>query len=245
MTDAIDGKVVLILGAGGIGSACARALGTRGALLAVVDIDDNKLRALAKSFEALDLRMTSQVVDITVFEQIAACVTAVVEKFGRLDVLINAAGVMYIRPVIEANIDEWNTTIDLNLKGTLWGVAAALPAFLKQASGHIISLGSVHGLKVSPGGAVHSASKFGVNAFSEGLRAELAQHAIRVTLINPGAVDTGLQDKSTGVERERLREIYAHAMSPDVVARAVTFAVELPESVVVNELVIRPTTQQI
>ena len=245
MADAIDGKVVLILGAGGIGSACARVLGARGALLSVVDIEDCRLSALAKSVETLNFHMTSHVVDITAFEQVAATVTAVIEEFGRLDVLINAAGVMYIRPVIEANVDEWNRTIDLNLKATLWGAAAVLPVFLKQEAGHIISIGSVHGLKVSPGGAVHSASKFGVNAFSEGLRVELAQHAIRVTVINPGAVDTGLQEKSAGADRERLREIYSHAMSPETVARAAAFAIELPAAVAVNELVIRPTAQQI
>ena len=242
--EGVDGKVVLILGAaGGIGSACARVLAARGAALFLADINREKLTAVADSTGVVSQRV--RCVDITVFDDVASTVDAVISEFNKLDVLINCAGVMYIRPIAEANVAEWNTMIDLNLKGTMWGIAAALPVFLEQKSGHVVSLGSVHGLKLSPGSAAHSASKFGVNAFTEGMRAELASSGIRVTTVNPGAVDTGLQSRTTGTDRERLREIYAHALPPDIIARAVEFAIDQPGSAAVNELVVRPTTQLI
>jgi NADP-dependent 3-hydroxy acid dehydrogenase YdfG len=242
----IRDKVVLILGAaGGIGSACARVLTARGALVALADVDEEGMTAVANSLEKIGCRVRSHVVDITDLDQVVVTVGGVVDEFGRLDVVINCAGVMYIRPLAELDVTEWNTTIDLNLKGTMWGVAAALPTFLRQGSGHFVSLGSVHGLKLSPGSAVHSASKFGVNAFTEGLRAELAEYGIRVSTVNPGAVDTGMQDKTTGAESERIREIYAHAISADNVGHAVAFAIEQPAEISVNELVIRPTAQLI
>jgi NADP-dependent 3-hydroxy acid dehydrogenase YdfG len=173
-------------------------------------------------------------------------VDRVVADFGRIDVLINAAGVMLIRPLTEIDTAEWETTIDLNVKGTLWGIAAALPLFLKQGSGHIINLGSVHGLKVfSPGGAVHSASKYAIRALSEGLRAELAETPIRVTTVTPGAVDTGIQNKTTGTDSARMLEIYKKAIPASAVARAIAFAIEQPDNVDINELVVRPTTQAI
>jgi NADP-dependent 3-hydroxy acid dehydrogenase YdfG len=239
-------KVVLILGvAGGIGSACARGLAARGASVALADIDEEGMRLVADSVETFGSRASTHVVDITDLNQLVATVDSVVDEFGTLDVLINCAGVMYIKPLTELDVTEWNTTIDLNLKGTMWGVAAALPTFLKQRSGHFVSLGSVHGLKVSPGSAVHSASKFGVNAFTEGLRAELAEYGIRVSTVNPGAVDTGMHDKTTGPESERIRAIYANAMSADTVAQAIAFVIEQPDEISVNDLVIRPTAQLI
>jgi NADP-dependent 3-hydroxy acid dehydrogenase YdfG len=157
--------------------------------------------------------------------------------------MINSAGIMLIRPLVETNTDEWDTTIDLNVKAVLWGIAAALPVFQRQESGHFINLGSLHGLKVFlPGGAVHSGSKFAVRAISEGLRAEVGA-AIRVTTISPGAVDSGIQNKTTGPERPRLLEIYRQAIPTSAVARAIAFAIEQPAEVDINEIVLRPTAQ--
>lgn len=242
----IRDKVVLILGgAGGIGSACARVLSARGATIALADIDVDGMRVVAASVGAIGGQARSYVVDITQLDQVVAAVKSVVDEFGALDVMINCAGVMYIRPLVDLDVAEWTTTIDLNLKGTMWGVAAALPAFVQQQSGHFISLGSVHGLKVSRGSAVHSASKFGVNAFTEGVRGELSEYGIRVSTVNPGAVNTGMQDKTTGSESERIQAIYAHAMPAEAVARAVAFVIEQPAEVGVNDLVIRPTAQLI
>lgn len=246
MPEGIGGKVVFIIGAaGGIGSATARALGARGARLALADIDTDGLACVAGSLAEAGVRVTTHAVDVTAFEQIASAAADVAADFGRIDVLINAAGVMYIRPVIEANVTEWNATVDLNIKGVMWAVAAVLPIFLRQGSGHIISLGSVHGLVVSAGGATHSASKFAVNAFTEGLRGELGQYSIRVTTVNPGAVDTGIQNKSTGAAAAQLADIYAHGMSPETIARAIIFAIDQPDGVSLNHLVIRPTVQRL
>jgi NADP-dependent 3-hydroxy acid dehydrogenase YdfG len=153
---------------------------------------------------------------------------------------------MFIRPMAEVNTSEWETTIDLNLKGTLWVIAAALPVFLQQGGGHVINLGSVHGLKVfSPGGVVHSGSKFAVRAITEGLRAETAVHGIRVTIIAPGAVDSGIQHKTTGGESARILEIYKKAIPPRAVAHAIAFAIGQSADVDVNEVVVRPTSQVI
>ncbi len=151
-------------------------------------------------------------------------IDAVVGEFGRIDILVNSA--------------EWETTIDLNVKGTLWGIAAVLPRFLEQKSGHIINLGSVHGLKVfTPGGAVHSASKFAIRALTEGLRAELAPFGIRVTSITPGATDTGIQNKTTGTDSERMLKIYKNAIPASAVSAAIVYAISQPDT--------RPTAQEI
>jgi NADP-dependent 3-hydroxy acid dehydrogenase YdfG len=241
----IDGKVVLIAGgAGGIGSATAQLLASKGARTAVADINEQKLEEVVRAIRSSGGDAKGYKVDVTQKHQMKSVVDSVVGAFGRLDVMINSAGIMLIRPMIEINTAEWETTIDLNIKGTLWGIAAALPVFHRQQAGHFINLGSVHGLKVlSPGGAVHSGSKFAVRAISEGLRAELAGLSIRVTTITPGAVDSGIQNKTTGTESARIREIYENAISPVAVARTIAFVVEQPVNVDIDEIVVRPTAQ--
>ena len=243
----INGKVVLITGgAGGIGAEAARHLVRRGARVGVADIDGGKLHEVIQTFSLPGAEVRDYRVDVTNKEQVARLVDQVVRDFGRLDVIINSAGVMYIRPMAEVNTDEWNTTIDLNIKGTLWGIAAALPVFLRQNGGHVINLSSVHGLKVfSPGGAVHSGSKFAIRAISEGLRAEMAPHGIRVTMITPGAVDSGIQHKTTGTDSQRILEIYKKAIPTSAIAEAIAFVIAQPAEVDVNEIVVRPTAQLI
>jgi len=247
MSEGISGKVVLIMGgAGGIGSAAARHLASEGARIALADIDSAKLTEVLYSISLSGAEVRSYKVDVTDKHQVKNVVDAVVVAFGRLDVIINSAGVMFVRPMVEVNTDEWETTIDLNLKGTLWGIAAALPVFIKQPNGgHVINLGSVHGLKVfSPGGAVHSGSKFAIRAISEGLRSELSgKYPIRVTNVTPGAVDSGIQNKTTGTDSARILKIYKNAIPPSAVARAIAFAIEQPDNVDLNEIVVRPTAQ--
>jgi NADP-dependent 3-hydroxy acid dehydrogenase YdfG len=247
MADGIEGKVVLIMGgAGGIGSETAKALTAAGAQVAVADIDREKLDTVTQALSETNGNAKGYQVDVTDKEQVKSVVRQTVSDFGTLDVLINSAGVMLIRPMAEVNVVEWEMTIDLNIKGTLWGIAAVLPIFLRQRRGHIINLGSVHGLKVfSPGGAIHSGSKFAIRAISEGLRAEMAGHPIRVTTVTPGAVNSGIQNKTTGTDSARILEIYKNAISPAAVARAIAFAIEQPDEIDVNEIVIRPTAQQI
>jgi len=247
MREGNEGKVVLIAGgAGGIGSEAARDLAAHGARIALADIDATRMDAIVAEIATAGGDVRGYSVDVTDKEEMKALAEAVAKDFGRIDVLINAAGVMLIRPLTEIDTTEWETTIDLNVKGTLWGIAAVLPFFLAQESGHIITLGSVHGLKVfSPGGAVHSGSKFAIRAITEGLRAELASTPIRVTSITPGAVDTGIQNKTTGTDSARMLEIYKRAIPASAVARAIAFVIDQPDNVAINEIVVRPTTQAI
>lgn len=243
----IKDKVALILGgAGGIGSAAAQDLAGKGAKVAIADINRPQADIVAKRIQDRGGVARAYPVDITNKDQVKALVEHVVRDYGALDALINCAGIMFVRPLSEINTEEWETTIDLNVKGALWAIAASLPLFLEQQRGHIINLSSVHGLKVfSPGGAVHSASKFALRALCEGVRAELANTPIRSSLITPGAVDTGMQYKTTGSDSARMLAIYKNAIPAEAVARAITFAMEQPPNVDVNEIVIRPTAQAI
>lgn len=247
MSDNCAAKVVLVLGgAGGIGSAAARGLALRRAKVAVADIDSERAEALATEIASEGAEARGYSVDVIDAEQVVSLAGKVIADFGRIDVVINSVGVMYIRPISEIHTKEWNQTIDLNIKGTLWGVAAVLPTFLAQRSGHIINLGSVHGLKVfAPGGVVHSASKFAIRAFSEGLRSELAGTGIRVTTITPGATDTGMEHKTTSSDSERMKAIYSQAIPATAVADAIIYAISQPDEIAINDLIIRPATQVI
>lgn len=246
MSNGVNGKVVLILGgAGGIGSAAARDLAAKGARIAIADIGDARQAALAQELTDHHVDIRSYRVDVVDQAQVRAVVEAVSRDFGRIDVLIDAAGTMLIRSITEIDTAEWEVTIDLNVKGTMWGVAAVLPVFLAQQSGHIINLGAVHGMKVfSSGAAIHSASKSAVRAFSEGLRAELVHTPIRVTTVTPGAVDTEIQHRASGAD-SRMHEMSRNAIPASAVARAIAFAIEQPANIDVNEIVIRPTTAAI
>jgi NADP-dependent 3-hydroxy acid dehydrogenase YdfG len=247
MNEGIHGKVVLIIGgAGGIGSATATMLASKGATIAIADIDESKSEGVVAAIRSAGGIAEQFKMDVTNKDEVKDVANAVVRAFGKLDVLINSAGVMLIRPMNEIDTAEWDLTIDLNVKGSLWGIAAVLPVFLRQGAGHIVNLGSVHGLKVfSPGGAIHSGSKFAIRAISEGLRAEIAGNAIRVTTVTPGAVDSGIQNKTSGTDSARILEIYKNAISPSAVARAIAFAIEQPADVTINEIVVRPTAQVI
>jgi len=151
---------------------------------------------------------------------------------------------MPIRPMAEVNTDEWDAMIDINIKGVLYGIAAALPVFLAQESGHFINLSSVAGIKVfSPGGTVYSGTKFAVHAISEGLRHEVGSK-VRVTSIEPGAIDSDLKFSTTGTARSTVMDFYKVAIPASSVARAIAFAIEQPADVDINEIVLRPTAEE-
>jgi NADP-dependent 3-hydroxy acid dehydrogenase YdfG len=246
MTSTMADKVILVTGgAGGIGAETARVLAGRGAIVILADRDAEGLDRAVHSIESAGGRVSARLCDVTDRDEMGRMVDALVAEHRRLDVLINSAGIMYIRPLAKLNTSEWEQTIDLNIKGTLWGVAAVLPAFLSQGRGHIINLGSVHGLKVTPGAAVHAASKFAIRALSEGLRAELAGSGIRVTNVVPGAVDTGMEKRTTGTDRDRMARIYRDAIPARAVAEVIAMAIAQPEQVSLNEIVLRPTVQEI
>jgi NADP-dependent 3-hydroxy acid dehydrogenase YdfG len=244
MKEGIKNKVVLITGGStGIGAEVARLLASHGAHVAIGARRKDKLDDVVASIEAAGGTARAYSLDVTDKTQVEAVVAATVADFGKLDVLINNAGLMPIRPMTEVNTDEWDAMIDVNLKGTLYGIAAALPRFLAQESGHIINLSSVAGVKVfAPGGTVYSGTKFAVSAISEGLRQEVGDK-IRVTSIAPGAVESDLKHSTSGTARDTVLEFYEKAIPAASVARAIAFAIEQPDDVDINEIVLRPTAQ--
>ena len=244
MKHGIKNKVVLITGGStGIGAEVARLLASHGAHVAIAARRKDKLDEVVATIEAAGGTAKAYSLDVTDKTQVEAVVAATVADFGKLDVLINNAGLMPIRPMAEVNTDEWDAMIDVNLKGTLYGIAAALPRFLAQESGHIINLSSVAGVKVfAPGGTVYSGTKFAVSAISEGLRQEVGDK-IRVTSIAPGAVESDLKHSTSGSARDTVLEFYEKAIPAASVARAIAFAIEQPADVDINEIVLRPTSQ--
>jgi NADP-dependent 3-hydroxy acid dehydrogenase YdfG len=245
MNEGIENKVILITGGGtGLGAETARLLAARGANVAVAARRKDRLDDVVAEIVAAGGTAKAYALDVTAKDQVEAAVASVVADFGRLDVLINTAGLMPIRPMSEVNTDEWDQMIDVNLKGVLYGIAAALPRFLSQGSGHIINLSSVAGIKVfAPGGTVYSGTKFAVSAISEGLRQEVGDK-VRVTSIEPGAVESDLKLGTSGTATETVLDFYKKAIPASSVARAIAFAIEQPANVDVNAVVLRPTSQQ-
>lgn len=245
MSKGIENKVVLITGGStGIGAEVARHLAARGAKVAVAARRKEKLAEVVAGIEAAGGDARAYTLDVTDKKQVESVAAAVIADFGRIDVLINNAGLMPIRPMSEVNTDEWDAMIDVNLKGTLYGIAAALPRFIAQGSGHIINLSSVAGVKVfAPGGTVYSGTKFAVRAISEGLRQEVGDR-IRVTSIEPGAVESDLKFSTSGTAKDTVLDFYRQAIPAASVARAIAFAIEQPDDVDINEIVLRPTSQE-
>lgn len=242
----IEGKVVVITGASsGLGEATARLLSAKGASVVLGARRSDRIEALADELKAKGGQALAITTDVTQPDQVQRLVDQAVETFGRVDVIINNAGLMPHSPLERRKLDDWNRTIDVNLKGVLYGIAAALPHMQAQKSGHIINVSSVAGHKVSPGGAVYSATKTAVRVLSEGLRQEVKPYNIRTTVISPGAVATELPNSATEADVSKgLHEFYEeYAISPDSFARAVVYAMEQPEDVDINEILFRPTQQ--
>ena len=241
----ISGKVVVVTGASsGLGEATARHLAAQGARLVLAARRLDRLQALVAEITAAGGQAIAVQTDVTVKADAEAMIAAGVQAFGRVDVLVNNAGYMAIAPMSARLTDEWDRMIDINIKGLLYGVAAALPVFERQGAGHFVNIASIAGRKVfSPGGAVYSGTKFAVQAISEGLRHEVGGK-IRTTVISPGAVDSELKYGSSDAEaRKSLDEFYKISLSADAIARAIAYAVEQPADVDVNEIAIRPTAQ--
>jgi NADP-dependent 3-hydroxy acid dehydrogenase YdfG len=242
----ISGKVVLVTGASsGLGEATARHLAARGAKLVLGARRLDRLQALAADLRAKGAEVAIARTDVTKRVDVDALAALAVDSFGRLDVVLNNAGLMAIAPLDEGKVAEWDAMIDINIKGVLYGIAAALPIFRRQGAGHFINIASVAGIKVfAPGGTVYSGTKFAVRAISEGLRIE-AGGAIRTTTIEPGAVDSELKfGSSHEASSTFVQEFYKQAVPAESVARAVAFAIEQPADVDINEIVLRPTVQE-
>ena len=244
MTQGIKDKVVVITGASsGLGEAAARRLAQNGAKLVLGARRLDRLQALAKEL-ALGADAVAQT-DVSQFEQVKRLVDHAVKSHGRIDVLINNAGLMPLSPLERLRIDDWNRMIDVNIKGVLYGVAATLPHMKAQMSGHIINVSSVAGHKVRPGSTVYSATKSAVRVISEGLRQEVKPYNIRTTIISPGAVASELPDSVTEPDvAENVRKVYESAIPADSFASMVMFAMSQPEDVDVNEILFRPTKQE-
>jgi NADP-dependent 3-hydroxy acid dehydrogenase YdfG len=245
MTEGIKDKVVVITGASsGLGEATARRLAQHGAKLVLGARRLDRLQALAKE---LSLGVGAAVqTDVTRQEQVKALVDHAVQSHGRIDVIVNNAGLMPHSPLERGKVSDWDRMIDVNLKGVLYGIAAALPHMKAQRSGHIINVSSVAGHKVRPGSAVYAATKTAVRVVSEGLRQEVKPYNIRTTIISPGAVASELPDSVTEPDiAENIRKFYEIAIPADSFARMVAFAMSQPEDVDVNEILFRPTKQEL
>jgi NADP-dependent 3-hydroxy acid dehydrogenase YdfG len=248
MSNNIAGKVVVITGASsGMGEAAARHLAAQGAAVVLGARRIERLEALVGEITAAGGQALAVATDVTDRAQVQRLVDAAVETYGRIDVLVNNAGIMPLSPLERLKVDEWDRMIDVNLKGVLYGVAAALPHMTAQKSGHIINLSSVAGHKVFGGSAVYSATKFGVRALSEGLRMEVKPYGIRTTIICPGAVKTELLDHITEADVQKANQEYVGQVGvpADSFARVVAFAVSQPEELDINEIVFRPTSQEL
>ena len=246
MTQNIEGKVVVITGASsGLGEATARRLCAEGARVVLGARRLDRLQRLVGELTGQGGQALALAMDVTVPEQVTALVDAAVRSYGRIDVMINNAGLMPHSPLERLKVEDWGRMVDVNFKGVLHGIAAALPHMQRQKSGHFVNVSSVAGHKVSVNGAVYSATKHAVLALSEGLRQEVKPWNIRTTVISPGALATELPGSATEADiAQGLNDFYAAtAISADAFARAVAFAIGQPDDMDVNEILFRPTPQ--
>ncbi|QKQ75510.1 SDR family oxidoreductase [Nostoc sp. TCL240-02] len=242
----IQNKVIIITGASsGLGEATAKRLAASGAKLMLAARREDRLKDLIAEIAKSGGTATYRVTDVTDRSEVEALVKETLSTYSRIDVLINNAGLMPLSRLEQVKVEEWDRMIDVNIKGVLYGIAAVLPIMRQQKSGHVINLSSVAGHKVFPGSAVYCATKYAVRAISEGLRLE-SNGEIRSTNISPGAVATELtttitdKDTAAGID-----QLYAIAIDADAIARAIAYAIEQPDDVDVNEMIIRPTRQEL
>ena len=241
----IKDKVVAITGASsGIGEAAALLLAERGAKLALGARRTDRLESLANRITKAGGEAVFAPTDVKRRDDLSKLVKLACEQYGRLDVFVNNAGIAPISLLDELRVEDWEEMIDVNIKGVLYGIAAALPVFRQQGFGHFVNTASTAGLVTRPTMSVYSGTKFAVRAISEGLRQE-AGDSLRVTIISPGFVQTHLVDSMTSPELKTKISgtMDRMAIAPDAVARAIAFAIEQPADVDVGEIVVRPTAQ--
>jgi NADP-dependent 3-hydroxy acid dehydrogenase YdfG len=243
MTTNIQGKVVAITGASsGIGEATARLLSSQGAKVVLGARRADRLETLTGELRSKGGEARYKALDVTKREDVDAFVAFTLKEYGRLDVLINNAGVMPLSKLDELKLDEWNRMIDVNIRGVLHGIAAGLPVMKRQKAGQFINLSSIGGHSVVPTAAVYCATKYAVLAISEGLRQEVGAD-IRVTVISPGVTQSELAETiSDPASREYMREFRKDAIPADAIARAISYAISQPADVDVSEIIIRPTS---
>ncbi|TDD51840.1 SDR family oxidoreductase [Nonomuraea terrae] len=243
---AIDGKVVAITGASsGIGEATARLLAEYGAAVVLGARRTQRLDELVQDIRDRGGRAIGCVTDVLRQEDLERLVGGAVAEFGRLDVLVGNAGIAKIGPVADLDVDGWSAMIDVNLRGVLNGIAAALPVFRRQGHGHLVTTVSTAGLTITPTMAVYAATKNAVRTLLEGLRQESTDGVLRTTAVSPGFVRTELADSidNTQVREQILHNMGQIGIAPEAVARAIAFAVEQPLDVEIGDITIRPTVQ--
>ncbi|MFH7825916.1 SDR family oxidoreductase [Kluyvera chengduensis] len=237
-------KVILITGASsGIGAGIARELSKTKSILLLGARREERLALLVEELRFNGVEADFHVLDVTSQKSVQQFIDYALGKWGRVDVIINNAGIMPLSLMASGKVDEWDRMVDVNIKGVLYGIAAVLPSMLERASGHIINIASIGALTVSPTAAVYCATKFAVRAISDGLRQENSQ--LRVTCIHPGVVESELANTITDLTAaDAMKSYRAIALQPDAIGRAVRYAIEQPDNVDVNEIVIRPTQTQ-
>lgn len=241
MSNGTTSKVILITGASsGIGEATARHLAAKGHQVLIGARRTDRLETLAGEITAAGGKVDFLALDVADLASMEALAGLAVEKYGRIDVIVNNAGVMPLSPLEALKIDEWNQMIDVNIRGVLHGIAATLPQMKKQGSGQVINISSIGGHQVWPTCAVYSATKYAVIAISDGLRQENTD--IRVTVISPGVTTSELAHTISHEETagfiDKFREV---AIPAEAIARAISFAIDQPDDVDVNEIIVRPT----
>ena len=249
MADGLDGKVAVVTGASsGIGEATAETLAKAGATVVVAARREDRLAGLVERIEGEGGKVLAAVCDVTDESQAHGLIQKAREEFGRVDILVNNAGVMLLSTVGKGLSDQWRQMFEVNVLGLLYATDAAIAVMKEQGSGHLVNVSSVAGRKVTrDSSGVYAGTKFAVNAISEGLRQELLEDNIRVTIVEPGAVDTELPDHITDEDaRESMSGLVnLERLQAEDIANAISYAVTQPGHVSVNEILIRPTQQPV
>lgn len=237
----IEGKVVAITGASsGIGESAARHLAKKGARVVLGARRTDRLQTIAEEIRAEGGTAEYQALDVTSRESVEAFVQFTETTFGKVDVIVNNAGLMPLSPLEALKVDEWDRMIDVNIRGVLYGIAAGLPIMKRQGHGQFVNISSIAAHYVLPTGAVYCATKHAVNALSEGLRLENAD--IRVNVVSPGVTESDLAETITHAETKAIIEEYRKTALPaQAIAEAIAYVIEQPADVDVNEIVVRPT----
>ncbi len=244
----MEGKVVVITGASsGIGEAAAKLLAYNGAKIVLAARREERLKNLTSTLDKQSNTAVYKVTNVASHKEMEELARFTIDTFGQIDVLINNAGTMPLSYLHEKKVAEWEQMIDVNIKGVLYGIAAVLPFMRERKQGHIIDVSSVTGHLVRKTWAVYSGTKFAVRAITDGLRQEEAENNIRTTIICPGTVETELLDTVTNAEVRKSLEAYAAqiALPAEAIAQSILYAISQPENTAINEIIVRPTKQEI